>query len=255
MDAGGFRQFSALGAMAAVALASARRLIVPRDDAAIALDSVVGPIRATPSPPDDDDDAPHGIDVTLESVPAFVIQAGVAVTAAGRRLRADIAASGECYAVVDAESAGVPLDFTHLPEIRAAGRAIAEAVNSAVRFVHPLTGASRVAGTIVTSPAHRDSAALRHVLVTDTGSVGRGPSGSGCGAILAVLDAMGLLVDGQAVECEGLTGLTVSAAVRGRRQAGDYAAVDIRLRGRVFVTGEHSFVFGPDDPLRGGIAV
>jgi proline racemase len=256
MDAGGYRPFSALGAMTAVALAARRCLIVPRDQAAIAVDTVAGPVRAhLSSSGDDGDDAAGGIDVTLDSLPAFVIHAGLVVTAAGRRLRADVAASGECYAVVDAESAGVPLDVAHLAEVRSVGRAIAEAVNSAVRFVHPFTGASSVAGTVLTSPAHRDNAALRHVLVTGAGTVGRGPSGSGSGAILAVLDAMGLPVDEEAVECEGLTGLTLSAAVRGRRQVGDYAAVDIRLRGRVFVTGDHSFVFAPDDPLRSGLAI
>ncbi|MDR1989134.1 MAG: proline racemase family protein [Acidobacteriaceae bacterium] len=250
MDANGYREVSALGAMAVAALAIQHRLIVPSDGVSVTLDTLAGPVRASVTLTTEESG-----DVVLDSAPAFVLHGGMTVDCAGRTLRVDVVASGACYAVVDAESAGVPLDLDRVAEIRRVGVAITEAVNRAIKVVHPLTGATSVAGTVVTSPAHHDPALLRHVLVTADGTVGRAPSGSGSGAVLAVLDAMGILVEGQPITCEGMSGLTLSAEIAGRRQVGDYPAVNVRLRGRVFTTGGHAFVLSDDDPLRNGLSM
>ena len=82
----------------------------------------------------------------------------------------------------------------HLPELRRAGMAITQAIDAAQTIVHPLDPAvTGVDGTIFTGPPHDHGADLRNVTVFADAEVDRSPCGTGTCAVMAVVDAMGLL--------------------------------------------------------------
>ena len=102
---------------------------------------------------------------------AFINNEWVPVST-GRTVPVDLAFSGEFYALVDGEAAGVPLDDAHVPELRRLGQAVCAAVNHAVSVAHPDDRTVEgVTGVLFTGPARDDAAHLRSVLVTAAGAV------------------------------------------------------------------------------------
>jgi proline racemase len=74
------------------------------------------------------------------------------------------------------------------------------------------------------------------------------PSGRATAAVVAVLDAMGLLPGDRPFTNEGLLGLALEGRVV-RRSADAPAALTVEIAGTAWPTGDHEFVFHPDDPL------
>jgi proline racemase len=191
--------------------------------------------------------------VAFVDVPSFVVQGGIEVPIAGRRLRADVAFAGLFYAIVDGESAGLPLDRSHVPELRRAAAAIRGALGRTLSLVHPQEARLEgLGGIIFTGPPEQPAADLRSVVVFGADAVDRSPCGGGTAAVMAVLDAMGLLDDGRPFVQEGLVGTTFSGRVTGRTQVGEYAAIVPEILGSAWITGEHTFVIHDDDPFRQG---
>jgi len=191
--------------------------------------------------------------VSFVNVPSFVVQGGVNVTLGARRVRVDIAFGGAFYAIVDGESVGVPLDGAHLPELRRTGAEIKRAVDALLTIAHPIEPRIHgIYGTIFTGPARGGSADLRNVTVFADAEIDRSACGTGTSAVMAVIDAMGLLDDQRAFVHESIIGTTFSGRVVGRTVVGDYAAIVPEIEGAAWITGEHTFIVDPDDPLRDG---
>jgi proline racemase len=260
MHAGGYDPMSGHAIIGATTIALERSLITtearvePDTAASIVFDTPAGTIRAhadmpTPNPAS----APRVDSVALVDVPSFVVQGGVDVPLAGRRLRADVAFAGLFYAIVDGESAGLRLDGAHLPDLRRAAAAVREALARTLSLVHPqqprLEG---LGGIIFTGPPESSDADLRSVTIFGDDAVDRSPCGGGTAAVMAVLDAMGLLDDSRPFIQEGLVGTTFSGRVVGRTQVGEYPAIVPEIRGSAWITGEHTFVIDDDDPFREG---
>ena len=186
-------------------------------------------------------------------MPAFVHAPAVGVTVGRRELRVDVAFGGAFYAIVDSEATGVPLDSTRLPELRRLGAEITASLNTTHHPVHPLDASvAGVAGVIFTGPATDPEAHLRNVTVRGAGSVDRSPGGTGTSAVMAVLDAMGLLPDGQPFVHESLSGALFRGRPLQRTVVGDVPALVTDIEGSAWITGEHTFFLDDDDPLRDG---
>ncbi|MNC87070.1 Proline racemase [compost metagenome] len=69
---------------------------------------------------------------------------------------------------------------------------------------------------------------------------------------MAVLDAMGLLVDDQTFVHESLTGALFRARCLRRTMVGELAGLVPEIEGTAWITGEHTFLVDDDDPLREG---
>jgi trans-L-3-hydroxyproline dehydratase len=191
--------------------------------------------------------------VSFVNVPSFVLAAAVPVQAWGRLVAVDVAFGGAFYAIVDAESVGLPVAVDRLPELRQAGAAIARAVEAAVTVTHPTEpGLTGVYGTIFTAPPSAAGADLKNVTVFADREVDRSPCGTGTCAVLAVLDAMSLVDPARPFVHESVIGSTFSARVIDRTAVGPYPAIVPELSGDAWITGEHTFYVDPDDPLREG---
>jgi len=232
----GFSALSGHGVLGVTRIALDRGLVMPGGDGAtIVFDTPAGTVRAT-----------AGADrVSFLNVPSYVLHAGVPVDVGPRPLRADIAYGGAMYAIVDAEAAGLSIDAGHAPELSRAGVAIREAV----KRVQP------VDGTVFTGVPHEDGADLRNAVVFADGAVERSPSGTATAAVMAVLDAMGLLGGDRPFVHEGILGTRFEGRLAGRTMAGDYPALTIEIAGEAWITGEHTFFVDERDPLKRGFRV
>ena len=193
----------------------------------------------------------EAVAVTLP--PALVVAAGHALQAGGRVLRVDIAWCGAFYAIIDAESAGLVLDRSGLPELRRAGVRIAEALSNSVVLRHPEEGASTGLDAVVfTGPPRAEDAHLVSAAVFSDGAVDRSPCGGTTAAVMAVLDAMGLMVGDAPFVLESLIGTQFTGRIVGRTEAGGIPAVVPEIEGSAWITGEHTFHVDERDPLREG---
>ena len=255
MDCDDYPLMSGAGVIGAATLAIERELMFSRDAGGSEIRTVfetpAGVIEARARV------ATHGArrrvdSVAFENVPSFVHSAGRPVKIGTRDLRVDVAFGGAFYAIADTESIGIPLRIERLPELRRLAVEIRASLNAASRIEHPTDSAlSAVAGVVFTGPPEDPEAHLRSVTVTG-GSVDRSPGGTGTAAVMAVLDAMGLLADDQVFVHESLTGAIFRGRALRRTMVGDLPALVPEIEGSAWITGEHTFLVDEDDALRDG---
>ena len=256
----GCAPLSGHGVIAATTIALERGLVMPGNDGlTVVYDTAAGTVRAraTPRPGGHDRTPPGSLDARIErvsfvNVPSFVVQGGLAVSALGRRIRADVAFAGAFFGIVDAEAAGLAVDGRYLPELRRAGPAIAEAIEAASPLPRLGGRAQRLHATIFTGPPRDETAALRSVAVFAGGQAGRAPSGTGTAAVMAVLDAMGLLAPDAPFVHEGLIGTRFIGRLTGRTLVGEHDAIVPAIEGSAWITGEQTLRLHETDPLRQG---
>lgn len=257
MNDTGFPPMSGHGVIAATTIALERGLVVPGGDGRrVTFDTVAGTVTARATT----DDTGHRVThVTLANVPSFVVQASVALRAEGRDVQADVAFGGAFYAVIDAESVGLGVEAAYLPVLRRVGRAVAQALDAALTIVHPLDPHHHVCqGAIFTGPPHADDAHLRCLSVSASGEVGRSPSGTGMSAVMAVLDAMGLLghhLRAHTFVAEGLLNTRFTGRVADRTVVGDIPAIVPEIEGSAWITGEQTLLVDQTDPLALGVSL
>ena len=175
---------------------------------------------------------------------------------ASRTVRADVAFGGAFYAIVDSEAVGVPIDAAHLPELRRMGMEIKHAIEAAQTIAHPLEPElCGIYGTIFTSPPADDRADLRNVTIFADAEVDRSPCGTGTAAVMAVVDAMGLLGGDRPFVHESLIGTRFLGRVAARTLVGDHEAIVPEIEGSAWITGEHTFLIDENDPLREGFRI
>src|SRR5262249_50574179 len=164
--------------------------------------------------------------VAFTNVPSFVQYGGLSVKLGNRQIRVDVAFGGAFYAIVDSEAVGLPIDAAHLPQLRRVGMEIKDAIESAQDVVHPLErGLHGIYGTIFTGPPSREGADLRNVTVFADAEVDRSPCGTGTAAVMAVVDAMGLLSDTKPFVHESLIGTRFTGRVSARTSVGELEAI------------------------------
>ena len=198
--------------------------------------------------------------VAFQNVPSFVMHAGLTLKLASRHIRADVAFGGAFYAIVDSEAVGLPIDAAHLPDLRRVGMEIKSAIEREQTIVHPLEpGLRGIYGTIFTGPPEvatgKGAADLRNVTIFADAEVDRSPCGTGTAAVMAVIDAMGLLADDKPFVHESLIGTMFSGRVASRTSVGEHAAIVPEIEGSAWITGEHTFLIDDGDPLKRGFRI
>ena len=257
MHNSGYSSMCGHGVVAVCTIALERGLIgVTEQPAALVLESPAGLVRARVVPAGPEASSPprtRVCGISFENVPSFVYRPGLPIRVGGRVVPVDVAFGGAFYAVVDSEAAGIPLRVDSLDRLRRAGMDIARAVEAVLRVVHPLnSGIGGVYGTVFTGMAECAEADLRNVTVFAREQVDRSPCGTGTAAVMAVLDAMGMLEPGHTFVHESLIGTLFRGRLRRRTIVDKYDAIVPEIEGSAWVTGEHMFLIDDDDPLREG---
>jgi proline racemase len=194
--------------------------------------------------------------VAFVNVPSFVLHGGLSVKLPARQVRADVAFGGAFYAIVDSEAVGLPIDAAHLTELRRVGMEIKHAIEAQQTIAHPLEpGLCGIYGTIFTGPASDERADLRNVTIFAEAEVDRSPCGTGTAAVMAVIDAMGLVDSERPFVHESLIGTRFTGRVVSRTLVGEYPAIVPEIEGSAWITGEHTFLVDDADPLKEGFRI
>jgi proline racemase len=248
----GYSTMCGHGVIAVVTIGLERGLLAPRNEGEIVLDSPAGPVRARADVATLDGRT-RVTRVTFRNVPSFVLHPGLTVRVGTRDVRADVAFGGAFYAIVDAESTGIPLASSRLDDIKRMGMEVKRAVEAAVRVVHPEEpGLAGIYGTVFTAPPASEETDLRNVTVFAEAEVDRSPCGTGTCAVMAVLHAIGLLAPEHVFRHESLIGTRFRGRVVGETTVGDLPAIVPEIEGDAWITGDHVFVIDERDPLRDG---
>lgn len=191
--------------------------------------------------------------VRFQNVPSFVVErdAEVAVPGYGN-VRYDLAFGGAFYAYVDAAQLGLTCQPSEYTELVAAGQAIKKAVAAARPMGHPFEDdLNFLYGTIFVAPP-LGNADSRNVCIFADGQVDRSPTGTGVSGRVALAHARGTLQPGETLTVESILGTRFTGQVAEETSFGPYDAVIPEVGGTAHITGQHTFLLDPNDPLRDG---
>ena len=110
-------------------------------------------------------------------------------------------------------------------------------------------------GTIFIDTASRAGLHSKNVCIFADGEVDRCPPGSGVSGRMAIHDLRNAIQLDQPIEIESITGSTFKGSVVERLPYGPYRAVVPKVEGMAYITGSHTFVVDPNDPLKNGFLV
>ena len=195
--------------------------------------------------------------VRFEGVPSFVLGLDkvVHVPDLGTVIY-DLAYGGAFYAYVDLEKNQLDIDLEpdNYEKLVQYGRMIKRAVIKADdEIVHPFENdLSFLYGTIFTKTSDKPGIDSRNVCVFADGEVDRCPTGSGVSGRMAIHQARKELGLGDSMIIESITSSTFKAAVLKEVDFGPFKAVIPEVEGTAFITGFHTFVLDPDDPVKTG---
>lgn len=167
----------------------------------------------------------------------------------------DISFGGAFYAILPAERVHQQVTIENRQPLVDLATRIKAAVNKSVSINHPLEeDLGFLYGVIFTdepeSPAHHS----RNLCVFANAEVDRSPTGTGVSSRLALHYAKGEIEKGQKIVIESVLGArsTMTGCVVEEAQVGEHAAVTPQISGKAYLTGRHSFVIDPRDPLQHG---
>lgn len=196
--------------------------------------------------------------VRFHCVPSFVVGLDRTVNVEGLgTVTYDLAYGGAFYAYVDMSKND--FDFDLSPEsyrsLITNGMAIKHAVMKASNDIrHPFEGdLSFLYGTIFVD--HRKQASgndSRNVCIFAEGEVDRCPTGSGVSGRMAIHNLRGDLDLGKTMNIESITGSVFKGSVVSETDYGSFKAVIPQVEGTAHITGIHTFIVDPKDPMKNG---
>jgi trans-L-3-hydroxyproline dehydratase len=196
--------------------------------------------------------------VRFHCVPSFVVglDRTVAVEGLGK-VTYDLAYGGAFYAYVDMAKNNFDFDLC-TDSYRALitnGMKIKNAVmNSDKEITHPFEeDLSFNYGTIFIDnnkqPSGVDS---RNVCIFAEGEVDRCPTGSGVSGRMAIHKARKEIDYGETMTIESITDSVFKGSIISEEDYGPFTAVIPQVEGNAYITGMHTFVIDPNDPMKNG---
>jgi len=192
--------------------------------------------------------------VRFLNVPSFVLDLDQHVEVAGLgEVRYDLAFGGAFYAYVQAADVGLtcaPEEFSQLIDI---GMRIKRAVMAQRTIPHPHEeDLSFLYGTIFIASPLSDGADSRNVCIFAEGEVDRSPTGTGVSGRMALHYARGEVGLGEPQVIESIIGSRFTGRVVEETTFGPHDAIIPEVEGTAHITGAHTFLIDPNDPLRDG---
>ncbi|MEO1410636.1 MAG: proline racemase family protein [Bacteroidota bacterium] len=196
--------------------------------------------------------------VRFHCVPSFVVGLDRTVDVPGwGRVTYDLAYGGAFYAYVELSKNRFDFDLgtAFYRTLIEAGMAIKRAVAQHDPDIqHPFEAElSFLYGTIFIDPRRQASGCdSKNVCIFAEGEVDRCPTGSGVSGRMAIHHRRGELAVGENLRIESITGSVFRGSVVEVVDYGPYSAVIPEVEGTAHITGTHTFVIDPDDPMREG---
>jgi proline racemase len=220
------------------------------EQASIGFDTPAGFVRATARV-----EAGRVQQVAFENVPSFVFADTVDIDTPHGLLSVPVVFGGAFYALATASAAGLNIETSRARDLIDFGMSVKHGVEAVLDVRHPLEPELRgIYGTIITGPPSA-GADGRNVTIFADGEVDRSPCGTGTAGRVALLHASGALAPGTPYVHESVTGARFTGRVLRETNVAEYPAVIPEIAGRGYLTGFHTFIIEPDDPLGDGFLV
>jgi trans-L-3-hydroxyproline dehydratase len=107
-------------------------------------------------------------------------------------------------------------------------------------------------GTIFIGNSDHKNINSRNVCVFAEGEVDRCPTGSGMSGRMAIHKARKEIDYGETMTIESITGSVFKGSIVSEEDYGPYRAVIPQVEGTAHITGMHTFVIDPKDPMKNG---
>ena len=195
--------------------------------------------------------------VRFHCVPSFVVGLNKKVkTKSFGSISYDLAYGGAFYAYIDLRENDLRFDLStsSYQKIVQAGVEIKRAVmTNDDEIKHPFEeDLSFLYGTIFIDKSGTKNVHSKNVCVFAEGEVDRCPTGSGVSGRMAIHHHRSELKAGESLQIESITGSIFKGSVVSELEYGPYRAVVPQVEGTAHVTGSHTFLIDPDDPMKNG---
>jgi trans-L-3-hydroxyproline dehydratase len=198
------------------------------------------------------------INVRFHGVPSFVVALDRTVAVEGiGKVTYDLAYGGAFYAYVDMDknNFNFNLNKESYRKLIVAGMKIKNVVMiSDKEILHPFENdLSFLYGTIfIDNKKQASGADSRNVCIFAEGEVDRSPTGSGVSGRMSIHRARKEIDFGETMNIEGITGSVFKGSIVAEEDYGPFKAVIPQVEGKAHITGEHTFIIDPDDPMKNG---
>ena len=195
--------------------------------------------------------------VRFHCVPSFVVGLDRTVEVEGiGKVIYDLAYGGAFYAYVDMVKNNFDFDLTpdSYRKLIAKGMDIKHAVMEQDKHIlHPFEeDLSFLYGTIFIGDPILENVDSRNVCVFAEGEVDRCPTGSGVSGRMAIHKARNEIDYGETMIIESITNSVFVGSVISEEDYGPYTAVTPQVEGTAYITGMHTFIIDPNDPMKEG---
>lgn len=196
--------------------------------------------------------------VRFHCVPSFVVGLDRTVKVDGLgTITYDLAYGGAFYAYVDINKNNMALDLfpTSYRNLIDYGMAIKNAVMASDKeILHPFEeDLNFLYGTIFIDHTKQPSGCdSRNVCVFAEGELDRCPTGSGVSGRMAIHKARNEIDFGETMSIESITNSVFKGSIIAEEDYGPFKAVIPEVEGTAFITGMHTFIIDPKDPMRNG---
>jgi proline racemase len=195
------------------------------------------------------------LSVSLDNVPAFVLQLDVAIeTPKWGRVLGDIAFGGVFYAQIDVDQVGLRIAPDAARALAEAGTEIKALLADQVRVEHPEIPSLNEIAYVMFRDYQPDGSVLTCTTLKP-GRVDRSPCGTGSSANLAILHARGQAKTGDKRISRSIIGGEFTAEILGETMVGDRPAVLPRITGQGYVFGRQQLRLDPEDHFAKGFAL
>ena len=195
--------------------------------------------------------------VRFHCVPSFVVALDKTVEIEGLgTVTYDLAYGGAFYAYVELAKNKFNFDLTpnSYKTLIANGMAIKRAViNQNKEILHPFEDdLSFLYGTIFIDNALDGINDSRNVCIFAEGEVDRSPTGSGVSGRMAIHKVRKEIDFGEKMRIESITDSVFVGSIISEENYGPFTAVIPQVEGTAHITGMHTFVIDPKDPMKNG---
>lgn len=195
--------------------------------------------------------------ITVRNLPSFADQLDAVIEVEGvGTLTVDTAFGGDSFVIADGRALGFSIAPDEARDIAVMGMKITDAANEQLGFSHPDPDRdwSHISFCQITAPVVYENgvATGANAVAIKPGKIDRSPTGTGCSARMAVLQARGELKVGDRFVGRSIMGSEFHCTIEAETEIGGRKAIIPTISGRAWITDTRQLMLDPDDPWAGG---